>query len=92
MTYVLQVLSSDYIFFILLGEKPSSETPAGDYPHVITKDNGKTALCVQAFTYTKYLGNLTVTFDDAGDVTEWSGNPILLDDSVAKGDMKYILL
>ena len=39
---------------------------------------------VQAFAYGKYLGNLTVDFDDNGDLTSWSGNPILLDNSVAK--------
>ena len=39
---------------------------------------------VQAFAYGKYLGNLTVDFDDNGDLTSWSGNPTLLDNSVAK--------
>ena len=39
---------------------------------------------VQAFAYGKYLGNLTVDFDDNGELTSWSGNPILLDNSVAK--------
>lgn len=36
----------------------------------------------QAYAYTKYLGHLTVTFDDAGDVTAASGDPMLLDASV----------
>ncbi|MEO1689841.1 MAG: 5'-nucleotidase C-terminal domain-containing protein, partial [Pseudomonadota bacterium] len=36
----------------------------------------------QAYAYTKYLGHLTVTFDDAGVVTEASGDPMLLDASV----------
>jgi 5'-nucleotidase len=36
----------------------------------------------QAYAYTKYLGHLTVTFDDAGNVTAASGDPMLLDASV----------
>ena len=39
---------------------------------------------VQAFAYGKYLGNLTADFDDNGDLTSWSGNPKLLDNSVAQ--------
>lgn len=37
---------------------------------------------VQAYAYSKYLGELNVTFDDAGEVTAISGDPILLDASV----------
>jgi 5'-nucleotidase len=37
---------------------------------------------VQAYAYTKYLGELTVTFDDEGNVTSAAGEPILLDASV----------
>lgn len=37
---------------------------------------------VQAYAYSKYLGELTVTFDDAGNVTAAEGEPILLDASV----------
>lgn len=66
-------------------EPPESEVPEGDYPFVVQKDDGKEALCVQAFTYTKYLGSLTVNFDDNGEILCSKGNPILLDDSVAKG-------
>ncbi|MFK7871378.1 MAG: bifunctional UDP-sugar hydrolase/5'-nucleotidase [Roseobacter sp.] len=36
----------------------------------------------QAYAYTKYLGHLSVTFDDAGVVTAASGDPMILDASV----------
>ena len=36
----------------------------------------------QAYAYSKYLGKLTVTFDDTGNVVSASGDPILLDASV----------
>ncbi len=37
---------------------------------------------VQAYAYSKYLGHLQLTFDDAGNVTASSGAPILMDASV----------
>jgi hypothetical protein len=33
----------------------------------------------------KYLGILQVDFDASGEVSSWSGNPILLDGSVTEG-------
>lgn len=33
----------------------------------------------------RYLGNLTVWFDQQGEVVDWDGNPILLDYSVEEG-------
>ena len=41
-------------------------------------------LVVQDFAYGKYLGKLKVDFDADGEVIKWSGNPILLDNSVKK--------
>lgn len=37
---------------------------------------------VQAYAYSKYVGHLTLTFDDAGTVTSATGDTILLDASV----------
>ncbi|GGX52018.1 multifunctional 2',3'-cyclic-nucleotide 2'-phosphodiesterase/5'-nucleotidase/3'-nucleotidase [Tateyamaria omphalii] len=52
-----------------------AETPA--YPTMVGD-----AAVAQAYAYTKYLGHLTVTFDDDGNVTAASGDPMLLDASV----------
>ena len=41
-------------------------------------------LVVQDFAYGKYLGKLNVDFDADGEVIKWSGNPILLDNSIQK--------
>jgi 5'-nucleotidase/UDP-sugar diphosphatase len=38
----------------------------------------------QAYAYSKYLGRLDLTFDDAGNLTAVSGDPVLLDASVAE--------
>jgi 5'-nucleotidase len=52
---------------------------AGPYPTMV----GNTAI-VQAYAYGKFLGELNVTFDDEGNVTQAVGEPVLIDASVAE--------
>ncbi len=59
----------------------NDEKAAGPYP---TVQNG--VPIVQAYAYGKYLGELNVTFDDAGNVLEASGGPILMDASVIENE------
>jgi len=54
---------------------------AGPYPTMV----GDTAV-VQAYAYGKYLGELVVTFDDAGKVVEASGGPRLMDAGVTEDE------
>jgi 5'-nucleotidase/UDP-sugar diphosphatase len=51
----------------------------GPYP---TMQNG--VPIVQAYAYGKYLGELNLTFDDSGNVTQAVGGPILMDASVSE--------
>ena len=55
----------------------TDEKAAGAYPMMV----GDVPV-VQAYAYSKYLGHLTVTFDDAGNVVSATGEPMLLDASV----------
>ncbi|ABV92594.1 5'-Nucleotidase domain protein [Dinoroseobacter shibae DFL 12 = DSM 16493] len=55
----------------------SDEKAAGPYPTMV----GDTPV-VQAYAYSKYVGHLQLTFDDAGNVTAATGDTILLDASV----------
>ncbi|MFS4582986.1 bifunctional metallophosphatase/5'-nucleotidase [Phaeobacter sp. C3_T13_0] len=57
----------------------TAERAAGPYPTMVNS-----VPIVQAYAYSKYLGELNVTFDDAGVVTEIVGEPILLDASVTE--------
>ncbi len=57
----------------------TNDRAGGAYP---TEVNG--VPIVQAYAYGKYLGELNVTFDDAGEITRIEGEPILLDASVAE--------
>ncbi|TNF19558.1 MAG: multifunctional 2',3'-cyclic-nucleotide 2'-phosphodiesterase/5'-nucleotidase/3'-nucleotidase [Rhodobacteraceae bacterium] len=55
----------------------NDDSADGPYPTVV---NG--VQIVQAYAYGKYLGELNVTFDDAGNVIEAKGDPIVIDASV----------
>jgi 5'-nucleotidase len=55
----------------------TSDRAQGPYPTMV----GDTAV-VTAYAYSKYLGELDVTFDDAGKVTAATGEPMLLDASI----------
>ncbi|WP_045387427.1 bifunctional UDP-sugar hydrolase/5'-nucleotidase [Falsirhodobacter sp. alg1] len=57
----------------------TDEKAAGPYPTVVNS-----VPIVTAESYTKYLGELTVTFDDDGNVITAKGAPRLLDASVAE--------
>ncbi|XP_043208332.1 5'-nucleotidase-like [Amphibalanus amphitrite] len=61
------------------GTAPDDNPVDGPYPTVIRQPSGRTVLVVQAYQYGKYLGVLNVTFDGAGEVEEWSGEPMVLD-------------
>lgn len=59
----------------------TSDRAEGPYPTMV----GNTAI-VSAYAYGKFLGELNVTFDDAGIVTEATGEPIIMDAAVAEDD------
>ncbi|XP_043482666.1 protein 5NUC-like [Leptopilina heterotoma] len=68
--------------FLYSGKEPSSETPDGLYPTEIIQKNGRKVYVVQAYAYTKYLGNLTIKFDKDGEIKSILGNPILVDSKI----------
>lgn len=70
--------------FLYTGDAPSNENPVAAYPTVITQANGDSVLVVQDYAYGKYLGVLNMTFNDQGKITQYGGNPVLLDSSVPK--------
>jgi len=56
-----------------------SDRAKGPYPTVV---NG--TQIVQAYAYGKYLGELSVVFDDEGEIMSASGEPITIDGSVSE--------
>ncbi|NJM83658.1 MAG: multifunctional 2',3'-cyclic-nucleotide 2'-phosphodiesterase/5'-nucleotidase/3'-nucleotidase [Tabrizicola sp.] len=57
----------------------TSEDAVGPYPTMV----GPTAI-VQAYAYGKFLGELNVTFNDAGEVISATGEPLIMDAAVAE--------
>ena len=60
-----------------------SHTLLEEYPTVVTAPNGKPVHIVQAYAYTKYLGELSVDWSDEGEVLKAEGQPWLLSAVVA---------
>ncbi|KHA53383.1 bifunctional metallophosphatase/5'-nucleotidase [Sulfitobacter geojensis] len=59
----------------------TNDRASGPYPTMV----GDTAI-VQAYAYGKFLGELNVTFDDAGNITEAKGEPLVMDAEVAEDE------
>ncbi|ATI41000.1 multifunctional 2',3'-cyclic-nucleotide 2'-phosphodiesterase/5'-nucleotidase/3'-nucleotidase [Pacificitalea manganoxidans] len=62
----------------LLGDMDGAEGP---YPTMV----GDTAI-VSAYAYGKFLGELNVTFDDEGTITQASGAPLIMDAAVTEDE------
>ncbi|WP_423067091.1 bifunctional metallophosphatase/5'-nucleotidase [Devosia sp. CN2-171] len=60
----------------------TGEGEAGPYPTLVKNPDGVDVPIVQAGQYAKVLGELKVTWDDAGKLVSAAGTPILLDKSV----------
>lgn len=61
---------------------PGPDKPVDSYPTIEKQDNGNEVLIVQASAYTKYLGDITLYFDDEGTVKSFEGAPIFLANDV----------
>ncbi|WP_238365894.1 bifunctional metallophosphatase/5'-nucleotidase [Mesobacterium pallidum] len=59
----------------------TADNAEGPYPTMV----GSTAI-VSAYAYGKFLGELNVTFDDEGNVTEAMGEPIIMDAAVTEDE------
>ena len=70
---------------MLSGPNPYMDEVSAVYPIVFNKSTGVT-LVVQAGSLGKYVGVLNLTFDLQGRITSWSGNPVVIDDSVPEGE------
>ncbi|MCK7615149.1 bifunctional metallophosphatase/5'-nucleotidase [Roseibium sediminicola] len=62
----------------------TSDKAAGPYPTMIDGPDGTPTAVVQAYAYGKFLGELNVTFDDNGVITEAVGEPIIVDGQIAE--------
>ena len=66
-----------------------SMTPEGPYPTIVTQQSGTEVLVLQDYTFGMFLGYLEITFDDVGNVIDYEGNPILLNNSYPEGKVNH---
>ena len=79
--------------FLYGGENPPGpDKPEDTYPVVETQTDGHKVLIVQASAYTKYLGEITLYFDDEGNVQRWEGQPLFLGNDVIPGKSKLLFI
>ncbi|XP_077541212.1 protein 5NUC-like [Haemaphysalis longicornis] len=62
--------------------KVSGDRPQGPYPTVVNRGGLAPCLVVQDFYMGKYMGNITVTWNERGDAVNWTGQPTLLDHTI----------
>ncbi len=63
----------------LLGDPAAVEAVApGQYPTVATAADGAPVLVVSGYEWGRWLGRLTVSFDEHGVVQQWAGQPIFV--------------
>ncbi|CAH1788031.1 unnamed protein product [Owenia fusiformis] len=93
MTLAKQLIGVDMIVgghthtFLYNGTSPTNEDQVeGPYPIVIDSEvqPGMKVLIVQDYMFGKYLGKITINFDDDGKIISFTGNPILLSSNVTK--------
>lgn len=80
--------------FLYTGDPPSTEVPQDLYPYETKNVDDATTPClvVQAYAYGKYVGHLRVSFDNAGVLKNWTGNPILVNNSFPEDSTMVTLL
>ncbi|MER9522644.1 5'-nucleotidase C-terminal domain-containing protein [Mesorhizobium sp. M0292] len=75
----IDVVVGGHSHSLLSNTDPKAEGP---YPTMVDNPDGSRVPVVQAASYSKYLGEFKVVFDDNGNVKEASGDPIFLDKSI----------
>ena len=81
-----------YIYIYISGEPPSIEKPVDNYPKLVRQYSGHEVLVIHNYAFGKYLGRLDLTFDDGGEVLQYHGNPILLDNNIEEGRVMFIVI
>ncbi|KAJ2937379.1 hypothetical protein O0L34_g1973 [Tuta absoluta] len=76
------------------GTSPSNETVSGPYPVIVHTESTPEhkVLVVTASAMSKYLGNLTVYFNEIGELQSFDGHPVFLNRSIPEDpDIKALL-
>lgn len=81
----IDIIIGGHSHSLLYNGSPPLDSPAASYPVlVVQEESNHTVLIVQASAYTKYVGNITLWFDENGIVKSWEGNPVFLANEVVQ--------
>lgn len=70
--------------FLYNGTDPGPDKASDTYPILVQQTPNHKVLIVQASAYAKYVGDLTVYFDETGELQEYEGNPIFLSNDIVE--------
>ncbi|XP_071057533.1 protein 5NUC-like [Onthophagus taurus] len=82
--YVDIIIGGDSQIFLWNGVPPDNEKPTGVYPTLVQRSDGAKLAIAYVRGRTKYLGKLHVSFDERRFRGQYSGQPILLDESIGQ--------
>ena len=68
--------------FLYNGTVPGPDKASDTYPILVQQNPNHKVLIVQVSAYAKYVGDLTVYFDENGELQEYEGNPIYLSEDI----------
>ncbi|KAF5299598.1 hypothetical protein FQR65_LT09403 [Abscondita terminalis] len=69
--------------FLYTGSNPpNGKVPVGPYPTIVSTNDGRKVLVVQASAYTEFLGDISVSLDKDGNTLSWVGAPIYMDKAI----------
>lgn len=78
--------SHSFLYTVKDGDAaPGPDKVKDVYPAVVESQDGHKVLIVQASARMKYVGDLTVHFDENGHIVSWEGAPIYLDHDIKQG-------
>ncbi|KAK9889010.1 hypothetical protein WA026_004294 [Henosepilachna vigintioctopunctata] len=80
----LVIGAHSHTFLYTGANHPGPDKPAGPYPTIERNKDGQIVLLTQASAYTKYLGNITVFYDENGYVKDWSGSPVFMENAIVE--------
>lgn len=83
----LVVGGHSHTFLYTGSPSPGPEKPEGPYPTIVKRVDSNQVLVVQAASYNRYIGNITVFFDKAGNCVNWSGAPVFLGTDSQQGNI-----
>lgn len=85
------IVSSHTHTFMYSGDNPPGpDKPLYEYPAVVEHNDGHKVLIVQASAFAKYVGDLTVYFDqNSNEIIRWTGQPIFLGPDVEQGFITF---